>query len=145
MKPGITINTPMSTMDYLPTAFAVAGANMPDDRPIDGDNLLDIILGKTGQRSRPIPFRFSNDNAPGLGLLDGDFRYYTNFDSGTPQDDLLYNFVADRGEQENLIQQMPEKAAQMRICATAFIASCKRSYAGQIIRRITNLSANGRP
>ncbi|MDP7305462.1 MAG: hypothetical protein QGG09_20295, partial [Pirellulaceae bacterium] len=101
-----------------------------DDRPVDGDNVLDIILGKTDKRSRPIPFRFSNDNAPGLGLLDGEFRYYTNFDSDTPEGDLFYNFVADRGEQENLIQQIPEKAAQMRKHALEFIASCQRSYTG---------------
>ncbi|MDP6721682.1 MAG: hypothetical protein QGF59_23645, partial [Pirellulaceae bacterium] len=130
----ITIKTPMSTMDYLPTAFAATGAKMPDDRPIDGDNVLDIILGNTGKRPRPIPFRFSSDNAPGLGLLDGDFRYYTNFDSDAPEGDLLYNFVVDRGEQENLIRQMPEKATQMRKHALEFIASCKRSYEGSDYR-----------
>ena len=130
VKPGITIKTPMSTMDYLPTVFAAAGATMPDKRPVDGDNVLDIILGKTDRRTRPIPFRFQHDNAPGLGLLDGEFRYYTNFDSGAPDGDLLYNFVADRGEQKNLVGQMPEKAERMRRHALEFIASCERSYAG---------------
>lgn len=130
IKPGITIKTPMSTMDYLPTVFAATGAKMPDERPVDGDNVLDIILGKTDKRPRPIPFRFADKNAPGLGLLDGDFRYYTNFDSATPEGDLLYNFVADRGEQDNLISQMPEKAAQMRKAALEFIVSCERSFAG---------------
>ena len=118
-------------MDYLPTAFAAAGAKMPDDRPVDGDNVLDIILGKTDKRSRPIPFRFSNDHAPGLGLLGGDFRYYTNFDSDASEGDLLYNFVADRGEQKSLIHQMPVKAAEMRKQALEFIASCERSFSGQ--------------
>ena len=133
VKPGISIKTPMSTMDYLPTAFAAAGARMPDARPVDGDNVLDIILGKTDTRLRPIPFRFASDNAPGLGLLDGDFRYYTNFDEdgGPRENDLLYNFVDDRGEQKNLIGQVPEKAAQMRKQALAFLASCKQSYAGK--------------
>jgi len=133
VKAGITIKTPMSTMDYLPTAFAAAGAKMPDGRPVDGDNVLDIIQGKTDKRQRPIPFRFGSEHAPGLGLLDGDFRYYTNFDDagGARDNDLLYNFVADRGEQENLIGQMPEKAAQMRKHALDFIASCKQSYLGK--------------
>ena len=120
----------MSTMDYLPTAFAVAGAKMPDERPIDGDNVLEIILGTKDRRPRPIPFRFSSNNAPGLGLLDGQFRYYTNFDSDAPKGDLLYNFVLDRGEQHNLIQQMPEVAMKMRKQALAFIDSCRSSYAG---------------
>lgn len=133
VEAGMTIETPMSTMDYLPTAFAAAGAAMPDDRPVDGQSLLDIILGKTDKREIPIPFRFEHEKAPGLGLLDGDFRYYTNFndDEGPRENDLLYNFVDDRGEQKNLITQMPEKAAQMREQAVAFIASCQQSYAGQ--------------
>ena len=134
VKPGITIKTPMSTMDYLPTAFAVAGATMPDNRPVDGDNVLDLILGKTDRRARPIPFRFSSNNAPGLGLLDGEFRYYTNFDADVPEGDLLYNFVSDRGEQDNLIQQMPNVAAQMRKHALAFITSCRSSFAGSDYR-----------
>ena len=121
-------------MDYLPTAFAVAGATMPDNRPVDGDNVLDLILGKTDRRARPIPFRFSSNNAPGLGLLDGEFRYYTNFDADVPEGDLLYNFVSDRGEQDNLIQQMPNVAAQMRKHALAFITSCRSSFAGSDYR-----------
>ena len=131
VEAGITIKTPMSTMDYLPTVFAAAGANRPDARPGDGDNVLDIIFGKTDKRPRPVPFRFADKNAPGLGLLDGEFRYYTNFDFGAPEGDLLYNFVADRGEQENLINQMPEKAAAMRATAVRFIESCERSFAGE--------------
>ena len=51
-------------------------------------------------------------------------------DCSAPEGDLLYNFVADRAEQDNLIQQMPEVAVQMRKQALAFIASCKSSYVG---------------
>ena len=134
VKPGITIKTPMSTMDYLATAFAAAGAKMPDDRPVDGDNVLGIITGKAVKRTRPIPFRFANDNAPGLGLLDGDFRYYSNFDAaaeGIQRSDLLYDFVTDRGEEQNLIDQHPQKAEKMRQYALEFLTSCKRSYAGE--------------
>jgi arylsulfatase A-like enzyme len=132
IKAGSTISTPMSTMDYLPTVFAAAGAKVPDDRPLDGDNVLDLIRGKTDSRARPIPFRYhgSSGSSPALSLIDGDLRYYSNFDTDAVEGDMLYNYVEDRGEQKNIAEQYPEKMAAMRQQALTFLASCKRSYAG---------------
>lgn len=127
---GVTIETPLSTLDYLPTIFAATGARLPDLRPVDGESILDIVTGARGRRTKAIPFRHGNNNAPGLSLLNGRYRYYTDFATDDPKGDLLYDFFDDRGEQENLIDTKPQVAAAMRQEALAFIASCRRSYQG---------------
>jgi len=128
---GTTVKTPLSTLDYLPTVFAATGAAMPDNRPLDGENVWDIVTGKRSERTRAIPFRFADNNAPGLSLLKGQYRYYTNFDTDDPRGDMLYNFFADRGEEKNLINDMPELAAEMRREAMEFLTSCRKSYEGR--------------
>jgi len=128
---GRTVKTPLSTLDYLPTIFAATGAAMPDDRPLDGQNVWDIVTGERDKRTRAIPFRFADNNAPGLSLLKGSYRYYTNFDTDDPRGDMLYDFFEDRGEEKNLIDAMPELAAEMRREAMEFLASCRKSYEGR--------------
>ena len=128
---GATVRTPLSTLDYLPTIFAATGAGMPDDRPLDGENVLDSVAGKRKKRAGAIPFRFADNNAPGLSLLKGQYRYYTNFDTDDPRGDMLYDFFEDRGEEQNLVSAMPEVAAEMRREAMGFLASSRRSYEGR--------------
>jgi arylsulfatase A-like enzyme len=42
---GATYDQPVISLDILPTAAALAGAEVPDDRPIDGVNILPFVLG----------------------------------------------------------------------------------------------------
>ncbi|MHC5184022.1 MAG: sulfatase-like hydrolase/transferase [Planctomycetota bacterium] len=131
VKGGSTIKTPLSTLDYLPTVFAAAGAKMPDGRPIDGENILDIVKGRRTKRQKSIPFRFRESiAAPGLSLLKGQYRYYTNFVTDQSEGDMLYNFFDNRGEDKNMIEELPEMAAAMRKEALEFLRSCKNSYEG---------------
>ena len=44
IKPGES-NEMFSTMDFMPTFARIAGAKMPQDRPIDGVDQLDFLLG----------------------------------------------------------------------------------------------------
>ena len=43
-------------MDFLPTCAAISGAKMPDNRVIDGKNLLPLMEGRKGPRVRTRPF-----------------------------------------------------------------------------------------
>ena len=128
---GTTIKTPLSTLDYLPTVFAAAGAKMPDSRPIDGENVLGIVTGKRSERRKAIPFRYNDSNAPGLSLLKGKYRYYTNYDTDKREGDALYDFFNNRGEDKNLINDMPKMAGEMRKEALEFLRSFENSYRGK--------------
>ncbi|MBI9017309.1 MAG: sulfatase-like hydrolase/transferase [Phycisphaerae bacterium] len=130
VKSGQTIKTPLSTLDYLPTVFAAAGASVPDKRPIDGENIIDIVTGKRSERKKTIPFRFRESQAPELSLLKGKYRYYTNFDTEESEGDMLFDFFGNRGEDVNIIKEKPAIAAAMRKEAIEFIRSCENSYYG---------------
>jgi arylsulfatase len=58
VKPGTTSYAMFSIMDFLPTFARVIGASMPTDRPIDGVDQTDMLLGKsdTGQREGLLTF-----------------------------------------------------------------------------------------
>jgi arylsulfatase len=51
IKPGVS-NEMFSTMDFMPTFARITGAKMPKDRPIDGVDQLDFLLGKQRRSNR---------------------------------------------------------------------------------------------
>lgn len=58
IKPGSTSYAMFSIMDFYPTFARLVGGKMPDDRPIDGVDQTDAILGKneTGNRESLLSF-----------------------------------------------------------------------------------------
>ncbi len=45
IKPGITLDTPVSGIDWLPTLFSLTGGIAPENsRPLDGENLMSVFL-----------------------------------------------------------------------------------------------------
>jgi arylsulfatase len=58
IKPGTTSYAMFSTMDFFPTFAHVIGAQVPTDKPIDGVDQTDVLLGKseTGHREAMLSF-----------------------------------------------------------------------------------------
>ncbi len=58
VKPGTTSYAMFSIMDFYPTFAHLVGGKMPDDRPIDGVDQTDVLLGKseTGNRDSLLSF-----------------------------------------------------------------------------------------
>ena len=52
IQPGAVTNEIVHVVDLLPSLAAVAGANVPADRPIDGVNQLPFLIGKTAKSAR---------------------------------------------------------------------------------------------
>ena len=61
--PAVT-EVPVSTSDIYPTLLAIAGAEQPDDRPLDGIDISPLIDRK--MRERPQPMGFWNHTENGL-------------------------------------------------------------------------------
>ena len=57
-KPGTTSYAMLSIMDFFPTFASIIGAKVPTDRPIDGVDQTDVLLGKseTGKRDSLLSF-----------------------------------------------------------------------------------------
>lgn len=117
---GTESGSPLSTLDYFPTIRAFLGYTLPDDRPIDGENILPILQGQRDARATSIPFRFQG----GVSSLVKD-----NFKFLLPAGEL-YDLAQDRAETEDLAAAHPQLAASMRAELIAFFASAQHSHSG---------------
>lgn len=103
-----------ATIDFMPTFATLGGFDVPNDRPIDGIDQTELLLGKreTGREN------FYFDNA---GVRQGKWKYLKAnahffgyaIEADRKQVDELYDLEADLGEQKNLASKFPEKVAEL--------------------------------
>ena len=55
---GISLDAPTSSMDLLPTVAKLAGGDVPQDRIVDGKDLLPLLTNKTQQSSHEFIFHY---------------------------------------------------------------------------------------
>ena len=68
-------NEMFSTMDFMPTFARVVGQPMPSDRPIDGVDQADFVLGLKDKSNRNALITFTGDQLQAVRW--NQFRYYT--------------------------------------------------------------------
>ena len=68
---GITIDEVTSSMDLLPTISKLTGADLPDDRIVDGKDLLPLLTNQTQQSSHEFIFHYCGDQVHAV-------RYHPN-------------------------------------------------------------------
>ncbi len=85
---GRAINTPLSTLDYLPTVQALIGYRRPDNRSIAGVDILPVLTGASNNRP-PTPFRVAKT----ASLIDGQYKLVIRDYLGTTAElyDLKYD------------------------------------------------------
>ncbi len=131
---GETNDGLMATIDLLPTFAAMAGAKVPDDRPIHGVNQLDFICGKaeTARESylyNPGSASVQTNLVQGNAICVGDWKLISPLTVGWFLEDAgtgdweLYNLKEDLGETKNLAAQYPEKVQQLKNLLQASEAS----------------------
>jgi len=116
LKGGRTYDAAVSAMDFLATAAAAAGAPLPNDRPMDGVNLLPYLAGE--QTGAPHEFLFWRSGGPGgnYAARMGPWKY-VRLKEKEPE---LYNLTADIGETKNVAADHPQVLAQMRAAVAAW-------------------------
>ncbi len=128
LYPGVlpnnsVIDTAASTLDYLPTVLAMTGTPYPDDRAVDGDNILDVMQGKS-LAGRSIPFYHKSK----LTLVKDNFKLMLNGKELTSVE--LYNLKADTAETTNIADKHPARVEAMKSEILAYRESFKQSHAG---------------
>lgn len=97
----------LAAMDLLPTFAKLAGAQIPQDRVIDGKDIWPVLAGEKKEASLREPFYYYNKN-----LLEavryGDWKYHRR-----KGQNLLYNLKEDIGETQNLMDEYPEVAREL--------------------------------
>ncbi|MEM7573529.1 MAG: sulfatase [Bacteroidota bacterium] len=134
INPAQSSHTVASLIDILPTVSALAEADLPSTK-IDGRDLSLLLLNNEELLERPFHYWCSgNLDAIRLGPwklhLPHSYRYVTDLGNDGVRGDYsyegaidwsLYHLTDDPGEQYNLVDQEPEKAAELRRLAEEFM------------------------
>lgn len=119
LKPGMVIDVPLSTLDYFPTIQSLAGYQMPDKRPIDGQDIWPVLTGQENTRAKAIPFIRGNE----VSLVKDRFKLVL------PKGEL-YELSKDWGEKNDVSAVHPEKVTLMSREVDGILASMKASHSG---------------
>ncbi|MBO6656857.1 MAG: sulfatase [Pseudomonadales bacterium] len=118
IAPGVQINEPVAHIDVLPTIAAAAGAELPEGVEIDGVNLLPVAMGEQETLGRDTLFWQS-----------GPYRVvrYQNWKLQlTPAGDAyLFNLAVDPTEQNNLVEDEPERLSELQALLAAHKAAAR--------------------
>ncbi len=114
------IETTTAHMDVLPTLSEICGVKMPEDRKIDGKNLVPLLNEqKVSWEDRSLFFYWTRrypELYQNMALQKGSYKLaaYVNYDS--PIDDYdLFNIQEDPYEQNNLLPESKEKAVSLKV------------------------------
>jgi uncharacterized sulfatase len=112
IPPGMTSDVPSMNFDLFTTSLSAAGIPLPNDRIIDGVDLLPILKGKKDTTPHEVLFFFKGRNL--MGVRKDNWKYYRrhNSDNGAypffPQGPFLFNLSTDPYESYNLLDDYPE-------------------------------------
>jgi arylsulfatase A-like enzyme len=105
---GTVYTEAVSSVDFLPTVVAAAGGALPDDRPIDGVDLLPYLTGaKTGA---PHDALFWRDGSYQVVIAKG-WKLQV---AARPSKTWLFHLEVDPTERNELSAQEPAKLAELK-------------------------------
>jgi len=106
----------ISNIDIFATAANLAGAPLPDDRKLDGTNMLPYLTGaKTGSPDRPL----FTKNGTFSQVIKDDWKLLWDQEQ---KKKWLFDLQTDPTEQNNLISSAPDKLNELSNVLTAFLA-----------------------
>ena len=109
-----------STMDLFPTALAMAGLEVPDDRIIDGRNLLPMLKGESHDAVRDLYFYYRGPRiyavrkGPWKAHFIKEWEYAEDKEYTEHNPPLLFNLDHDPSEKYNIADQHPEVINQIK-------------------------------
>lgn len=117
IKPNVVQTAVATTMDLYPTLLHLAKAEVPDDRPIDGNDIIDLLTGKK-EKITDVVYYYHLDQLRAVrkGPWKANFitqRSYSNEPPKEHNPPLLYNIEADPSEQYDVAKAHPEIVAEL--------------------------------
>lgn len=107
-------STPIISTDFYPTILEMTGTSPIPNQHNDGESLLPLLT-QQGDLSREalfwhFPHYHGSKNRPSAAIRMGNYKLIEWFED---QSQELYNLEADISEQNNLMEEMPKKAAEL--------------------------------
>ncbi|MGJ8561373.1 MAG: sulfatase-like hydrolase/transferase [Litorimonas sp.] len=114
----------VTAVDLLPTFAEISGATLPSDYVSDGQSVVDLLLGGSVTREKPMfwEWRYGIDtNRPSLlAVREGPWKLFVHRDVDSVE---LYNVMRDRAETMNVAADYPEMVARMKALALEWKAT----------------------
>ncbi|HEY5653709.1 MAG TPA: sulfatase-like hydrolase/transferase, partial [Pontiella sp.] len=107
---GQVSDTPVISLDLLPTFAAISGADQLGEIKTDGINLMPLLTRQVNDLDERT-FFWRRGGKKQAGLRDGKYKYYKTRGNGN---EYLFEIGNDLSENNNLIDQYPEVADRMR-------------------------------
>ncbi len=126
---GVTNHDLACTMDLFVTAAKLAGAKVPDDRPIDGFDLTATITGKgPGPRDVMFYYRDTKLYAVRQGYWKAHFVTRSGYGPDQPEahdPPLLFHLGHDPGEQHDVAKEHPDVVERIKKITAEHVAGMK--------------------
>lgn len=114
----------ISGIDWLPTLCAIAGIKeLP--KQLDGEDVSDIWLGKSRERTKPLFWKTSAPNSS-PAMREGKWKLHLNKRRRKRVE--LYDLSKDPSESRNIAEQNPKVVAQLSAKLKAWVAELPKSY-----------------
>ncbi len=113
---GTKCETPVMSIDYVPTILDLCHVSAPAGLSFDGLPLTSLFTDEpSAEFRRPLYWQYphygNQGGAPGAVVLDGKWKLIEWFDNDTTE---LFDLSSDVGEQKNLAEQHPDVVARLR-------------------------------
>ncbi len=111
------------SLDLNRSLYALTNTTLPEGQTLDGENVVDTLLGKTNLgRLAPVFFRrppdrpgfghgYEDQDNPDLAAVEGNWKLLVNLDGSGLQ---LYDIATDPTESKNLVADHREVAARLK-------------------------------
>ena len=108
---GTTYDQPAISLDLFATALAVAGIELPTDRPMDGVNLIPFMTGKNAERPHKTLYWTYGDS---WAVRDGDLKLVSSRSNkkGTPE---LFDLATDISEKHDLASIRVDDVSRLQV------------------------------
>ena len=125
VKAGAQCDIPIVQWDLLPTLHDYSGSDRPLPDQLDGDGLRSVFeRGNEGLVTRPVHgfvFHYPCYFAPPLSVIRrGDYKLMEHLLTGEQK---LFNVAADYQEKNNLIDEKPQKALELKAAMSKYLES----------------------
>jgi uncharacterized sulfatase len=145
IPPGSVCSEPTVNLDLFPTCLGAAGMELPDDRIIDGRDILPLLAGTTERSPQRHLFLYHHGELE--GVRSGNWKYLrrtshyawpmpvnkklgglaNHTDGPLP---LLHDISTDPGEAYNLAERFPEVVLEMEAAMAAWEAGLEANPLG---------------
>ena len=116
IREGSACDEVVTAMDLLPTFVRLAGARLPDDRIIDGRDIMDLLSESPGAKSPHDRF-FYHQGETLRAVRSGPWKLFRN--------GQLYDLANDIGETKNVAADHPEVVKQLNGYLSEFEAEIR--------------------